>query len=44
MRELEPRLMEEGEMKEEIEYEVIEEETEMKESQRRLLRLLKVPD
>ena len=44
VRELEPRWMEEGEMKGEIEDEVMEEEKEMRESQRRLLSPLKVPD
>ena len=44
MRELEPRLMEEGNMKGEIEDEVVEEEREIRESQRRLLSPLKVPD
>ena len=44
LRELEPRLMEEGEMKGEIEDEVMEEEREIRESSRRLLSPLKVPD
>ena len=44
VRELCPRLMEEGEMKREIEDEVIDEEREIRESQRRLLSPLKVPD
>ena len=44
MRELEPRLMEEEEMKGEIEEEEIEEEREIRENQRRLLSPLKAPD
>ena len=44
MRELEPRWMEEGKMKGEIEDEVIEEEREIRERERRLLSPLKVPD
>ena len=44
MRELEARLMEEKEMKREIEGEVMEEEREIRDRVRRLLSPLKVPD
>ena len=44
VRELEPRSMEEKEMKGEIEDEVVEEEREMRERSRSLLSPLKVPD
>ena len=44
MRELEPRWIDEGEVKGEIEDEVMEEEREIRESKRRLLSPLKAPD
>ena len=44
VREFPPKSMEEVEMKGEIEDEVMEEEREIRESQRRLLSPLKVPD